>query len=90
MCTDRRLLLAVCASQMSAANTDLVGVAALILESAIVVTAAQALECLARLAAACMPEQSCVLPFLPVRSKDCASCRMEWSFHCSQACRSAA
>lgn len=50
--------------QMSATNTTIVTVSALVLESAIVVSAAQMLECLARLAG--MPEEVCVLPFLPV------------------------
>jgi len=57
---------------MSAASTDRIAVAALLLESAIMVTAPQALECLTRLAGA--PEQSCILPFLPD----------EWAWVCGQ------
>lgn len=50
---------------MSPPSTNVVAVSALILESAIIVSAAQILECLGRLAS--MPEEVCVLPFLPVR-----------------------
>ena len=60
---------------MSAANTTIVTVSALILESAIVVSAAQMMDCLARLAG--MPEEVCVLPFLPVSFKCRSKSRLD-------------
>ena len=57
---------------MSACSSDRIAAAALLLESAIVVSAPQALECLTRMASA--PEQSCILPFLPD----------EWAWVCGQ------